>query len=342
MSTPSFRNGHGYLLISLSVADFLVGCVSVLSIYPSATLEGTADAWPYGDTVCLIAAYVGQVALMNSGLALMLLSIERYIAVAHPLKFGHLVTKKTVSIAIAMCWLLVASVFTTIFAGLPPHFYSPQLYICQSVFTENSTFSLVLLVTAVLPCIIIMLVTSAIAKRKLKESARRRAAMVPAIAQSSTASQESALANGTSQTSLKLDRMVRLMMIAVIIHMCPFVVVFILTVGGKKIPQVISFATYWWLICNSFVNTVIYYKKNAKFRARMHELIARAAPQYCIDFEADLSCAWRSSKRKSEPLSPYENPGRPNLELTGVRTDSGNCVENDGFRDTNSTQTRTE
>ncbi|XP_022104415.1 adenosine receptor A3-like [Acanthaster planci] len=319
VSTPSFRNGHGYLLMSLSVADLLVGGVAVLSIYPSADFQDTAYTWPYGDTVCLIAAYAGQLALINSGLALLALSIERYIAVAHPLKYASLVTKKTVSIVITVCWIVSASVFITILLGILPHSYAPQFYICQSVYAMTSLLSLVPTFAAVLPCFIIMLVTSAIVGRKLKESARRRAAMAPAIPESSNSS------GGTAQNSIKLYRTVRIMMIAICFHLCPFLIVRFLTIFHEEsVPQVISFAAYWWMISNSLVNTVIYYIKNTKYRDRVHELAAKLVPSCFRDLEGRLPCTcWCSRSRNTLPYSCGSSggSGRPNVELIVVKTE---------------------
>ncbi|XP_038047218.1 alpha-1A adrenergic receptor-like [Patiria miniata] len=334
LSTSAFRNSHGYLLISLSVADFGVGCVATLSIYPSATLQGSTDSWPYGDAACLIAAYAGQLVLMNSGLGLMLLSIERYIAVAHPLKYARLVTKKATTIAIALCWLLTASVFSTVFADLPPHSYAPQFYVCQSL-TKVPVFTLLFIFGAALPSVIVVLVTSAIVSRKLKESARLRAAFVPAITPSS-ASQDSNLSGGTSQKAVRLSRTIRIMTIAVILHMFPFLIVISITVlSDTKIPQVISFASYWWMIANSFVNTIIYYLKTTKFRERVNEIADKLLPHCFRKIDERLVCTCRCRKRQSSstPSSSYETPENQNMELVAVRKDQGNGIENGGFQD---------
>ena len=72
--TP-FRNCHGYLLISLSVADFGIGVFSALSIYPLA--KASID-WPYGDALCLITAYILDTCRDTSAL-IVALSLERYI-----------------------------------------------------------------------------------------------------------------------------------------------------------------------------------------------------------------------------------------------------------------------
>ena len=151
--------------------------------------------------------------------------------------------------------------------------------------------------------------------------------MVPAITPSFT-SRECISSDGASKSSLKLYRMVRIMMIAVLVHFCPFVVTVIVTaIPGTKIPQVISFAAYWWLVSNSFVNTIIYYAKNAKFRDRMLELAGRVVPRCCQDLGEELYSIWRSPKRNRRPSSAYKDPGRTSVEFASVRTDQGNSVE---------------
>ena len=164
--SPSLRNSHGCLMISLSSADFLIGLVSSVAIYPSATRLANQQSWPYGDTVCLMTAFLTQVGITMSGITLTLLSLERYIAVAHALRYSRLVTKKITLICITITWIVPTLAYSTIFVGFPGHFYYPTLFVCLPMLFDNPFFALVLLVVS-LSALFIILITSFIVRKKL-------------------------------------------------------------------------------------------------------------------------------------------------------------------------------
>ena len=99
VSTKSLRNCHGYLLISLSLADLFTGLVATTSIYPTIFKK-----WPHGDLLCFLVASVEASTKKISPLTMTVMSIERYIAVVHPLRYSRIVTKKLVLFSIAIAW----------------------------------------------------------------------------------------------------------------------------------------------------------------------------------------------------------------------------------------------
>ncbi|XP_038047217.1 cysteinyl leukotriene receptor 2-like [Patiria miniata] len=287
LSTPTLRNSHGYLLLSLSVADLMTGLVATLSIYPSATFRASPDSWPYGDTACLISAYFHQVGIANSGITLVLLSIERYVAVVHPLRYSRVVTKRVTLICIGLVWLISIGVFSTIFAGFPEHLYFPTLYVCLPSFFSQPILAGVLLSTVVAP-IPIITVTSCIVSRSLR-----------------TALQGSTRDSGRG-LKIKAFRMVQIMTLTLILCYVPFFVMFLVGLAARiSIPQVAVFCVYWLLLANSFFNTLIYFKMNAAFRARLYELVGLVASRLGITAEKSDSHSARDN------LSTIANSSKP-------------------------------
>ena len=76
------------LFLFLSGADLAVGFLILLSIYPAVT-----NRWPYGDLTCQLVPNTAR-AFLTFGIAcLILISIDRYVAISRPLHYHLIVTK---------------------------------------------------------------------------------------------------------------------------------------------------------------------------------------------------------------------------------------------------------
>ncbi|XP_022104382.1 tachykinin-like peptides receptor 86C [Acanthaster planci] len=263
LSTRSLRNSHGYLLLSLSVADLMTGLMASLAVYPSATLQSSPDSWPYGDTVCLVAAYIKQIGITNSSITLMLLSVERYIAVVHPLRYTRVVTKKVTLVCISVVWLFSAGFFSIIFAGFPEHLYFSTLYVCLPQLFSTNALAFFLLGSVTAPMLVII-ITSCAVGRKLRAGFQ--------------GSRDADTREYGTGIKVKTFRMVQVMTATFILCYVPFfTLLFVSLFAFISMPQVVAFGVYWLLLANSFFNTLIYFKMNTTFRARIHELLGYLA-----------------------------------------------------------------
>ena len=259
LSTPSLRNSHGCLLISLAAADFLTGLVAAFSIHPAATLQSSQDSWPYSDTACVILAYTRQVGITNSGIGVMLLSVERYIAVAHPLRYTRVVTKKLTLGCIIVVWAVTSSVYSTIFVGIPGHFYASSVYACLPMMLDSALLPASLLLTVVAPALVI-LVTSWIVSKKLRPGSQTGADGISAVSR--------------TNRKVKTFRMVQVMTASFILCYAPyFSLLFLSSTAQISPPQVVAFSVFWLLLANSFFNVIIYFTMNAAYQKRINELL---------------------------------------------------------------------
>lgn len=88
------------LLLSLAVADLLVGfmLMPVEIIY-------TEACWFLGDTLCTL-YYVADYTITSACVAnMVLISVDRYIAVCNPLRYSSTVTKRRTQVGVCLCWL---------------------------------------------------------------------------------------------------------------------------------------------------------------------------------------------------------------------------------------------
>ncbi|XP_068188006.1 adenosine receptor A2b [Antennarius striatus] len=96
----TLKNATNYFLVSLAVADILVGCLAI----PFAIIISLGIRLDfYG---CLFLACFVLVLTQSSIFSLLAIAIDRYLAVKIPLRYNQLMTGKTAREIIAILWIL--------------------------------------------------------------------------------------------------------------------------------------------------------------------------------------------------------------------------------------------
>ncbi|XP_026187427.1 trace amine-associated receptor 13c-like [Mastacembelus armatus] len=107
ISISHFRQLHtptNLLLLSLAVSDFLVG----LLVMPFQILL-TEPCWFLGDLVCVLDYFLNFIIVCSSVVNMVLISVDRYVAICDPLHYPTRITLNRVQICVVLCW--VYSVF---------------------------------------------------------------------------------------------------------------------------------------------------------------------------------------------------------------------------------------
>uniref|UniRef100_A0A3Q3PY48 G-protein coupled receptors family 1 profile domain-containing protein n=1 Tax=Monopterus albus TaxID=43700 RepID=A0A3Q3PY48_MONAL len=86
------------LILSLAFSDFFVG---LLLVFPITLIDG---CWYIGDLMCAVSQYVGYTITATSVGNMVLISVDRYVAICDPLHYSTKFTLKTVKICISLCW----------------------------------------------------------------------------------------------------------------------------------------------------------------------------------------------------------------------------------------------
>ncbi|XP_028278775.1 trace amine-associated receptor 6-like [Parambassis ranga] len=106
ISVSHFRRLHtptNLLLLSLAVSDFTVGLV----VLPSEIMKTTA-CWFLGNFMCSLSKYVNIVTICASVVNMVLISVDRHVAICDPLHYPSRLTLARVKMCISLCWLCVA------------------------------------------------------------------------------------------------------------------------------------------------------------------------------------------------------------------------------------------
>ncbi|XP_029013062.2 trace amine-associated receptor 1-like [Betta splendens] len=120
VSISHFRQLHtptNLLLLSLAVSDFLVGLI----VMPFQILL-TEPCWLLGDLMCALYYFLAFINISASILNMVLISVDRYVAICDPLHYSTKISQRRVQICVVLCWLY--SVFYS-FVSLYENFKQP-------------------------------------------------------------------------------------------------------------------------------------------------------------------------------------------------------------------------
>ncbi|AWP13584.1 putative trace amine-associated receptor 13c-like [Scophthalmus maximus] len=100
VSISHFRQLHtptNLLLLSLGVADFLVGLLMSFQIL-------LTDCWFLSDHVCTLFGVLDFIVTSGSVGTMVLISVDRYVAICDPLHYHSKITVRGVAVCTCLCW----------------------------------------------------------------------------------------------------------------------------------------------------------------------------------------------------------------------------------------------
>ncbi|XP_075334942.1 trace amine-associated receptor 13c-like [Odontesthes bonariensis] len=102
ISISHFRQLHtptNLLLLSLAVSDFFVGLFLVFQIM---LIDG---CWFLGDIMCTLYQYLAYIITSASIGTMVIISIDRYVAICYPMHYSSKITQKRMKICVCVCWI---------------------------------------------------------------------------------------------------------------------------------------------------------------------------------------------------------------------------------------------
>ncbi|XP_045124465.1 LOW QUALITY PROTEIN: allatostatin-A receptor-like [Portunus trituberculatus] len=120
IANKQMRSTTNYLIFSLAMADllFIVFCV------PFTASDYILPSWPFGSIWCQTVQYLTYVTAYASVYTLLLLSLDRFLAVVHPITALSIRTERNALYAICCSWILILT------SCIP-------LYLCHGIKKQN-------------------------------------------------------------------------------------------------------------------------------------------------------------------------------------------------------------
>ncbi|KAM4730648.1 trace amine-associated receptor 13c-like [Anableps anableps] len=247
ISVSHFRQLHtptNILLLSLAVSDLLVGFISM----PGEIYRSTS-CWFLGDKICFIYNYLCFTITSASVGDMVLISIDRYVAICDPLRYPSRVTERRVKVCVCLCWLCSA-VYSILFIKHDLIQTSKDRYCYGECITVvdfiTGTFDVVL--TFIAPVSVIIFLYMRVFVVAVSQARAMRSHITSVTMQLS--------APTVKKSELKAARTLGVLVVLFLISFCPFYCVYLAGVDSFNSSAVLAadYLSYF----NSCLNPVIY------------------------------------------------------------------------------------
>ncbi|XP_055366378.1 trace amine-associated receptor 1-like [Betta splendens] len=234
------------LLLSLAVSDFLVG----LLVVPFQILLAE-PCWFLGDLACVLCAIVPFFSVPATAVNMVLISVDRYIAVCDPLRYSTTITQKTVKGLILLCWVF-AILYNLLFL-LDNLRQLGRFNSCygQCVITVNLTVELIMRFIVPISAIITLYVRVFVVAVSQARSMRSHVAAVKL---------QRSLTVTVQRSELKAARTLGVVVAVFLICYCPYYFFLFMSLSGYQfvVGSSLTISMFFLVIFNSCLNPVIY------------------------------------------------------------------------------------
>ncbi|XP_008554202.1 trissin receptor isoform X2 [Microplitis demolitor] len=104
MYSRRMRGITNFFLANLAVADL---CVGIFCVYQT-LINYIMNSWLLGDFLCKVYIFVHALSYTASIMILVLVCVERYLAIIHPIKCRSLLTRSRLRVIVVIVWILAA------------------------------------------------------------------------------------------------------------------------------------------------------------------------------------------------------------------------------------------
>ncbi|XP_078142349.1 trace amine-associated receptor 13c-like [Centroberyx gerrardi] len=269
ISISHYRQLHtptNLLLLSLAVSDLLVG----LLLMPVEILR-IESCWFLGDFMCVLICYASFILTSASVGNMVLISVDRYVAICDPLCYPTKITQRRVKFSVTLCWVCSAFYNCLILNDFlkQPDRYNSCYGECV-VGLNYITGAVDLVVTFIGAITVIIVLYMRVFVVAVSQARAMRSHIVAVTLQRSV-----------TVTAKKSDRKAaRTLGIVIVVFLTCFCPYYYPSLAGQDTSIGASYSTFgsWLLYCNSCLNPVIYaffypwFRKAIKLTVTLHIL----------------------------------------------------------------------
>ncbi|XP_066506539.1 trace amine-associated receptor 13c-like [Hoplias malabaricus] len=249
ISISHFKQLHtptNLLILSLAVADFLVG----LFVMPVKIMELADSCWYLGEFWCYISPIINFLSITASLCSLIIIAVDRYIAVSDPLLYSTRITVCKMSVLITLSWSF-SLFYNIIYLYFNGYFFQFQIR-CYGecvLYVRHFWVTIDLVIFFIIPCSIILVLYFIIFK-----VARRQAKAVRAVTNGLSQNQ------GDKVSSSSETKAAKTLGIVIFVYLASWIPIYLSSMADENVTSVsLMYTVFAWLMyMNSSMNPLIY------------------------------------------------------------------------------------
>ncbi|XP_045905932.1 trace amine-associated receptor 13c-like [Micropterus dolomieu] len=245
ISISHFRQLHtptNLILLSLAVSDLLVGLV----VMPTGIIL-LQSCWFLGKIACALLHLVIFTLTSASVGNMVLISVDRYVAICHPLHYSSMITQSRVKISVSLCWFCSVNYNVIILKDQLSHMYIFNSCYQECVIIINSISGTVdFLLTFFGPVTVIIVLYSRVFVVAVSQARVMRSQISTVKSNIVT----------VKKSEMRAARTLGITLLVFILCLCPYY--FPSIAGQETTGGVDSSAQRWLFYCNSSLNPLIY------------------------------------------------------------------------------------
>ena len=243
-------------MMSLTMCDL---CTGVFCGIPELTNKIT-QIWVLGDFLCAMSDILDPTFFTINILSLLLLTIDRFIAIVHSLHYPSLMTPKRAKVIVSLVWILTLTIYVTGYVIIA------QVENQCGIDIICSICNYVWIGMIGIPLAIILVLYVYILK-----VARHQARC---IAAQNNIGNNPGEQNAPQRISTKCASTVFIITGAVFLAWTPAIIIMVLALQDIIVPSAGIVVVELLLYSNSWLNVVIYYLRNREFKQALHNLVS--------------------------------------------------------------------
>ncbi|XP_038059767.1 beta-2 adrenergic receptor-like [Patiria miniata] len=248
-------------MTSLTMADL---CIGLFCALPN-EIEIANKRWVLGDFLCTLWGIIYPGCLQISFLSLLLLTVDRFIAIVHSLRYHDIMTPRRSKITVALVWAFSLLESAILFGFVTPATVTEETYfICNYVFRDVYQYTAI--ISLAIPLIIILVIYLYIL-----HVARRQARRISAQQHISCSMEEQ---NTPQRMSTKSATTVFIITGSVVLCWTPSIILLVLYTQQVILQEAYNVISKAVLFSNSWLNVVIYYWRKKELRQTIHQWAA--------------------------------------------------------------------
>ncbi|XP_062420853.1 trace amine-associated receptor 13c-like [Pungitius pungitius] len=241
ISISHFKQLHtptNLLLHSLAVSDFFVGLFMIFQIM---IIDG---CWLLGDLMCSLWLILLSIITSSSAGTMVLISVDRYVAICYPLHYFTKVKPKRVQVCVCLCWMFAALFYSLLMKNNLQHPGRYNSCIGECVFEIDYISNLIdLIVSFLFPITVIIILHMRIFGVAVHQARAMRCVVTMKVT--------------VKKSELKAARNLAVVVVVFLLCICPY---FCFTLTSQNNLYTTSSATIviWLFQFNSCLNPLIY------------------------------------------------------------------------------------